>query len=244
MEPLLPPPTWCQRVVAYNWSSRRAKTMFVCRSVLITASVVLTILNAATGLVLPFESVDCLVDQLHQTTAPVNEYLAEASVLRNALLIIGAGLSDVLLLVALCHYWFLGNTLRPALAVVALLMLQLFCQLTFYMKVPDDLAWTYPGFPSLLVPYTVSLGFFFAGYIALLTLICLGCWSLRKKWLLVLAVVALVLESVLAIILRSHYTIDVVFAFIFAHYLWITCERPAEWIDQKLRNWKAPHAKA
>jgi hypothetical protein len=87
---------------------------------------------------------------------------------------------------------------------------------------PPGIIWHHPGFPSLLVTYSVSNGFFFSGHTAIAVLarrnwrVCTSRGSRFYAFCLVLLEVAAVL------VLRAHYTMDV-FAGALAADVWRNC---------------------
>jgi membrane-associated phospholipid phosphatase len=96
--------------------------------------------------------------------------------------------------------------------------------------------WRHPGVPALLVTYGTSNDFFFSGHTAIAVLGAIELSLGNAPWLAGAAALVAVLEAVLVIILRAHYTMDV-FAAAFAAW---GCEalagRLAPYLDGWLRH--------
>ncbi len=76
--------------------------------------------------------------------------------------------------------------------------------------------WRHPGFPSLLVTYGVSNDFFISGHTAIAVLGAIEVRHLLPMWCGVVAVGVACLEAVRVIVLRAHYTMDVLGAVVAA----------------------------
>jgi membrane-associated phospholipid phosphatase len=69
--------------------------------------------------------------------------------------------------------------------------------------------WHYPGFPSLLVTYSVGSDFFFSGHTAIAAFGASELSRLGKRWLTALAVAVVLFEVAAVLVLRAHYTMDI-----------------------------------
>jgi membrane-associated phospholipid phosphatase len=74
---------------------------------------------------------------------------------------------------------------------------------------PPNMIWHYPGFPSLLVTYSVAGDFFFSGHTAIAVFAATEIARLKKRWLTALAIFIVLFEIAAVIVLRAHYTMDV-----------------------------------
>ena len=147
-------------------------------------------------------------DALFGLTAPVNRYLNEHSRAASALLIVSSLLIDLLAVFVILRS-ILGKSFRPFLGILMLFALRQMAQLTSALPTPDGMLWGDPGFPSLLVTYSVGNDFFFSGHTALAVFggIELGRWG-GRPWLAVGMIIAF-FEAATVIVLRAHYTLDV-----------------------------------
>ena len=159
-----------------------------------------------------------LGDGLHNLFAPWNQYLHLHPTAANVLLIISSALIDGMGLFLLGR-WIFSGTVRPFLGLVILMGLRQICQSLCALPPPPGIIWHYPGFPSLLVTYGVAYDFFFSGHTAIAVFAALELARLKKPWLTALAIAVVVLEVVVVLVLRAHYTMDVVTGILAALYV-------------------------
>jgi hypothetical protein len=147
-------------------------------------------------------------DGLHQLTAGWNTYLLIHATAANALLILSSALID-LLAVFLLLRWLLGASIRPFLGLFLLMLMRQIVQAFCALPRPPNMIWHYPGFPSLLVTYSVAGDFFFSGHTAIAVFAATEIAQLKKHWLTAAAIFVVLFEIAAVIVLRAHYTMDV-----------------------------------
>jgi hypothetical protein len=147
-------------------------------------------------------------DGLHRLTAPLNAYFLARESAANALLIGSSGLID-LLAVFLLLRWLFGDSVRPFLGLFLLMVMRQLVQAFCALPAPPNMIWHYPGFPSLLVTYSVAGDFFFSGHTAIAVFAATEVVRLKKQWLTALAIFVVLFEIVTVLVLRAHYTMDV-----------------------------------
>jgi PAP2 superfamily C-terminal len=174
-------------------------------------------------------------DALHTLTAGLNSYFYHSQTAANALLIISSALIDGLALF-LIGRWLFGPSARPFLGLVLLLGLRQIMQAICALPAPPNMIWHYPGFPSLLVTYSVGNDFFFSGHTAIAVYGGIELARLGKRWLAIVAVGIVLFEIATVLILRAHYTMDVFTGLIAA--LWVSqiCAR----VSPRLDAWLSP----
>ena len=170
-------------------------------------------------------------DRVHDLTAGCNAYLAASPYMTDGLLIVSSALIDVLA-IFLIGSWILAGRVRPFLGLFLLMVLRQVMQALCVLPVPPHMIWHYPGFPSLLVTYSVSSDFFFSGHTAIAVYGAVELAKLRRGWLTIAAVLIVLLEVATVLILRAHYTMDVFTGAVAA--LWVA--QIAEPIAQKLER--------
>lgn len=154
-------------------------------------------------------------DLLHDLTAPWNLWLQNHPKPTNVLLIVSSAMIDVFALFLIGAGIF-GHTVRPFIALLILFAFRQLCQALCALPVPPGMIWRDPGFPSLLVTYGVTNDFFISGHTAIAVLGAIEvCHQLPLGWAIVAVMVALS-EAVLVIVLRAHYTMDVLAALVAA----------------------------
>ena len=170
-------------------------------------------------------------DGLHQLTAGLNAYFLAHASAANALLIASSALIDALALFLLLR-WLLGNSVRPFLGLFVLMLLRQIVQASCALPIPPNMIWHYPGFPSLLVTYSVAGDFYFSGHTAIAVFAATEVARLKKGWLTVLAVLVVVFEILTVLVLRAHYTMDVFTGLIAALLVAATVDRIAAPVDR------------
>jgi membrane-associated phospholipid phosphatase len=172
-------------------------------------------------------------DELHQLTAPLNAYFLQHTHAANVLLIVSSGIIDALALFLLAS-WLFGVSVRPFLGLCILLALRQLMQALCALPAPPNMIWHNPGFPSLLVTYSVANDYFFSGHTAIAVFAALELARRQRTWLSAAAFVIVLFEISAVIVLRAHYTMDVFTGIVAA--LWVSslCERLAPAIDRRL----------
>jgi hypothetical protein len=152
---------------------------------------------------------DGLGDVIHELTARWNHYFATHDRAANAALIISSMFIDVIGLTLIGAAIF-GSTFAPFLAILILFALRQLCQSLCTLPPPRGIIWRNPGFPALLVTYQVGNDFFFSGHTALVVLGAIEAAHFGPVWLAVIVGVIAFGEMVVVLVLRAHYTLDVV----------------------------------
>src|SRR5215831_11953509 len=147
-------------------------------------------------------------DRLQDFTAPVNLYLHAHASTANLLLIVSSAIIDLLGIFLLAR-WIFGASLRPFLGLVIVLGSRQIIQWLVALPAPPNSIWHYPGFPSLLVTYSVSNDYFFSGHTAIAVLGATELARLGRRWLTFVGGVIVLFEVATVLVLRAHYTMDV-----------------------------------
>jgi hypothetical protein len=150
-------------------------------------------------------------DRLHDLTDPWNDYLHRHPGLANGILIVSSAFIDLFALFLIGAGIF-GSTLRPFIALLMLFVFRQLCQALCALPAPPRMIWRHPGFPSLLVTYGVSTDFFISGHTAIAVLGAVEMVRFFPLEIGIAAVAVAVLEAVMVIVLRAHYTMDVLAA--------------------------------
>ena len=150
-------------------------------------------------------------DGIHDLTAPLTRYLLNHPRAANATLIISSLFIDAFG-IFLIGAGIFGPTLRPFVGLLILFAFRQVCQALCALPAPKDLIWRYPGFPSLLVTYGTGNDFFISGHTAVAELCAIEIAKIGPLWLGIAAGVVAFLEASAVIVLRAHYTMDVLAA--------------------------------
>ncbi len=150
-----------------------------------------------------------LGDALHGLTADWHRYLLTHPRVADRLLMVSSLFIDIFGL-ALIGLAVFGSTMGPFMALIILFVLRQICQAICTLPPPPGIIWRNPGFPSLLVTYGVSNDFFFSGHTALAVLGALEFSHLAPGWLAMIAGTVAALQALVVLVLRAHYTLDIV----------------------------------
>lgn len=172
-------------------------------------------------------------DGLHALTAGANDYFHIHTSMANALLIASSALIDAFAVFILLR-WLFGRSVRPFLGLAILLLLRQAMQALCALPAPEGMIWHYPGFPSLLVTYSVASDFFFSGHTAIAVFGATEVARLRNPILTIVAILVAAMEIVTVIVLRMHYTMDVFTGLIAALWVVPVAERLSVPIDRWL----------
>jgi membrane-associated phospholipid phosphatase len=146
---------------------------------------------------------------VHDLTARWNRYFFTHDRAANAALIVSSTFIDLFGL-SLIGAAIFGSTFAPFLAILILFGLRQLCQCLCTLPPPPGMIWRNPGFPALLVTYSVGNDFFFSGHTALAVLGAIEAAYFGPAWLAVIAASIALGEMLIVLVLRAHYTMDVV----------------------------------
>jgi len=152
---------------------------------------------------------DGIGDFVHELTARWHGYFLANPRAANTALIISSLFIDLCGL-SLIGTAIFGPTFAPFLAILIVFALRQICQAFSTLPPPPGIIWRNPGFPALLVTYSVGNDFFFSGHTALAVLGAMEAANYGPIWLAVIATVVAFGEIAVVLVLRAHYTIDVV----------------------------------
>ncbi|MFN4259184.1 MAG: phosphatase PAP2-related protein [Gemmataceae bacterium] len=178
-------------------------------------------------------------DALLMGLAPVHHYLSDHPAAANALLIVSSAVIDSLSIFLLAWGIF-GPTIRPILGLIPLFALRQLAQVLCVLPAPAGMIWREPGFPSLLVTYSVANDLFFSGHTALAVYGAIELARSGRRWLIPLGVLIALFEIVTVLALRAHYTLDVYAGAITAVAMALLADRLAPTCDRALARlaWK------
>ena len=148
-------------------------------------------------------------DVVHDLTARWHSHLEANPRAANTTLITSSFFIDLFGLSLIAAAIF-GRTFAPFLGVLILFALRQVCQSLCTLPPPPGIIWRNPGFPTLLVTYDVGNDFFFSGHTALAVLGAIEAAHLAPPWVAVVAACIAVGEMLVVLVLRAHYTLDVV----------------------------------
>jgi hypothetical protein len=173
-------------------------------------------------------------DFAHDLTARWHRYLTKNVRAANATLIASSICIDIFGLCLIGASIF-GATFAPFVAMLIVFGLRQLCQGCCTLPPPPGIIWRHPGFPALLVTYEVGNDFFFSGHTALAVLGAIEAVHLGSPWLAAAAIFIALGEMLTVLVLRAHYTLDVVAGAFAAFFASAVAHRLSPAIDALLR---------
>ena len=149
-----------------------------------------------------------IYDHLHVITARWNAWLNQHPKPADVMLIASSFCVDAVTLFVL-FYAVLGPSFMPFWGLFGLFALRQLSQASVALPVPQGIIWRDPGAPSLFVTYGVGNDFFFSGHTALAVYGAMQLSALHIPALTVAGAVIAVLQVIAVIVLRAHWTMDV-----------------------------------
>lgn len=168
-------------------------------------------------------------DGVHRITRRLHHYFATHERSANRALI-GSSLCIDLLGLTLIALSVFANSFAPFIAIMIVFSMRQISQLCCTLPAPPRMIWRDPGFPTLLVTYKVGNDFFFSGHTALAVLGAIEICRIAPWWLGALVVLVAIGEALIVLILRAHYTMDVIAGAL------------AAWVAADLAEWIASHS--
>lgn len=148
-------------------------------------------------------------DAVHRLTARWHRYFAGNEKAANRALIISSFCIDVLGLSLIAAAIF-GKSFAPFIGIIIVFSLRQISQLCCTLPPPPGIIWRNTGFPTILVTYDVGNDFFFSGHTALAVLGAIEICHMAPWWLGAIAIFIALGEAVIVLVLRAHYTMDVI----------------------------------
>ena len=218
----------------HNWETFPKRVLFFVRVTLIVGFTVLAVFNSLTGMMITKESVTFYKDKLFDFTSGLNQYFEVHDTERHLIEATSSFLVDFLLVAFSVKYALWGKSWREVICSSCFYTVRAAVQGIFLMGFPENYIWDYPGVPSLTVPYYRTADFFYSGHVGIMTFCALENYNSGYYKLMVLSVIATLFEFFVMVVLRAHYSIDLISGVVFAHYIWILSGRASKYIDSWL----------
>jgi hypothetical protein len=148
---------------------------------------------------------------MHRWTTPLHAWLSARPRAADAVLVASSAGIDIFGVCLLGSALF-GRSFRPFISLLALYALRQACQGLCSLPSPPGAIWHRPGFPSLLVTYATNHDYFFSGHTAIAVLAAIAVSQTGPPWLVAATCAIAALEAFVVLVLRAHYTMDVIAA--------------------------------
>lgn len=159
-------------------------------------------------------------------------YISQNLYIRDYLLIMGSAFLDIFLVCFMITYIFKGNSWNPLVHISLFYFLRgAVMQSLIILEIYDTYIFENPGFPSMIVPYFRSADFFFSGHAGCSILIGLQMSDMGYTELKYFGFFLAIFEGFVLMVLRAHYSIDIVFGILISHYLYIISKYIGKYLD-------------
>lgn len=148
-------------------------------------------------------------DGVHRLTAKWHRYFSTHDKSADRALVASSLCID-LLGISLIAMSVFGPSFEPFIGIIIVFSLRQISQLCCTLPPPPGIIWRNPGFPTVLVTYEVGNDFFFSGHTALAVLGAIEICHFAPWWLGAIAILVACGEALIVLVLRAHYTMDVI----------------------------------
>ena len=207
------------------------RTQFILRVALVV--VVLICMGVLSYLSIDYEGEHPkgIKDNLFILTESMNVYFREDLSRRNAFMIVSSLMLDILVLTSAARFAVYATTFRMIIALVLFYSVRAIIQALCTLEQPEGYNWGYPGWFSLVVPYGITNDFFYSGHVGVCFIFYLEFNAIGWFWMSLYSLLTMVVQIVLMLALRSHYSIDMISGIAFGHFFWIMAEKYSYLID-------------
>lgn len=191
-------------------------------------------LNCKYGFMLPSNDIDSVLDYSFYYTNDINIYLRENQTIKNCLIIASSFFIDGVVIMASYYWLYKTKSFRFIISLLVFFLIRYLTQSIFLLKYPDGYLWDYPGFPSLSVSYLKTNDFFFSGHVGVSAICAFEFKAINFRNLFYVSLLCSLFQAITMIVTRGHYSIDIIFGFIIAHYVFIMIDYYKEYYDSVL----------
>lgn len=178
----------------------------------------------------------CFEDKLlREVFHDLTMYISQNLNIRDILTITGSNLLDVFVVSFMFVYVLNGKSWKPFLHLGMFYALRgAIIQSVFLLEFYDTLLFANPGFPSLIVPFDRAPDFFYSGHVGCALIVGLSLHDMGYNEMFWVGLILAIYEAFVMTVLRAHYSIDVIFGLLVAHYLYFVAGKLSPWIDKMI----------
>lgn len=160
----------------------------------------------------------CLYDRMQNWAGPLNAFLLKSSITRHIAIFTTSFYIDCMVIFFMWRWIKTAKTPRLLFSLLMFYGIRAVWQGIFSFQFPAGVAFDYPGFPSLMVPYGYTSDFYFSGHVGFLVILTLELNHWKEKKLAIINWVAVILVGVVLLATRGHYSIDLFIGALFGFY--------------------------
>jgi hypothetical protein len=173
----------------------------------------------------------CIDDAFFNMTFEINRKLTNLIQIRETILILSSFCMDAIYIV-FSYYWIsYGRSWRVIIAFCSFYLFRSLIQNLFQMTYPPGMLWSYPGFPSMTISYLKTNDFFPSGHVAFPIIVGMEFLKLNKPLLFIICLFSALFETVVMVLMRGHYSIDLLAGWIFSHYFFMLSDQYSYILD-------------
>ena len=160
----------------------------------------------------------CNIDKFLDLTENLNKVARENENFRNFLMVISSFLIDMSVIATGVCWILYSKTWRPLISIGMFYLFRGIINASFAMKYPENMIWEYPGIPSFSVSYHKTSDFFFSGHVGINLIAAIELYRYGMTKISFLSFFGIFFQIFTMIVLRGHYSIDLIAGLISAHY--------------------------
>ncbi len=165
------------------------------------------------------DSTNAIIDKLFEATQSVNDLMNSSEAWINFFEISSSWCIDLIFFGMFLSWIYIGDSFRLILAYALFYGIRAGVQAMCVLPYPPGMIWVFPVAPSFTVPFGVTSDFMPSGHVGFCTIAAAEFY--KRKWYvaMVLAWIVGLYECFVMLSARGHYSIDLFFGIIMAHYM-------------------------
>lgn len=161
----------------------------------------------------------------------MNDLIRSNDQLRNVLLIINGLMLDISSMFITLYFILFGKSTRICVVIILFYAMRVLHQLVYLDPFPENYYFPSPGFPSIVVTYGRQSDFFYSGHCGFTMIVLIECHKLKLHKIMVAQALIFIYTTFMLLSCQVHYTIDIVAAGIYAHYIHLMVSKYESRID-------------
>lgn len=147
------------------------------------------------------------------------------------MLIICSTMIDSMTLITFYYWTRYSSSWRLLIAMALFYSLRALTTSMVIFEIPKGYNWGYPGLMSIFVPYGATADFFYSGHVGTCIIQMNEHLSESRPRQALYCLFTMFCQVFMMVALRSHYSIDMLAAVIFGHYIFLMSERYSYLVD-------------
>ena len=167
----------------------------------------------------PIFNKKCFHDYILYWIKGLTIYLSQNLDIRDYLLILSSNSLDFLVLFTFIHFTMYSRSSKLPITVSLFYVIRFITQKFTMLEYYEIYLFDYPNFLSLTVPFGRAPDFFYSGHVGICLIIAYYLYKNDLFFAFCICLLILLLEGFVLVVTRTHYSIDIIFGVIAAHYI-------------------------